>query len=88
MYIICMLLGSRVQCIATAVNNDGEPGRDVGSDPVTIDTEAGMCMPMDSQTVGNEPFSTRLRYIGEYSETVDLQNVSYTLVNIVCKWYI
>ncbi|KAK3099400.1 hypothetical protein FSP39_003828 [Pinctada imbricata] len=56
--------GSRVQCIATPVNYDGDPGRDVRSDPVTIDTENGLCVPMDTQTIGNEPFTAKLRYIG------------------------
>ncbi|XP_060078834.1 extracellular matrix protein 3-like [Ylistrum balloti] len=56
--------GSKVQCLARAVNFDGDPGREIGSVPVTISTDEGICPPRNPASIGSEPFSSSLRYLG------------------------
>ncbi|XP_033743920.1 LOW QUALITY PROTEIN: extracellular matrix protein 3-like [Pecten maximus] len=56
--------GSKVQCLARAVNFDGDPGREIESTPITISTDEGLCPPRNPASIGSEPFSSRLRYLG------------------------
>ncbi|XP_061786816.1 FRAS1-related extracellular matrix protein 2-like [Nerophis lumbriciformis] len=56
--------GSRVQCVARAVNSDGDEGLELTSPVVTISQEDGMCQPRKMGAVGAEPFSAKLRYTG------------------------
>nr|XP_020476103.1 FRAS1-related extracellular matrix protein 2 isoform X2 [Monopterus albus] len=56
--------GSRVQCVARAVNSNGEEGLELSSPITTISQEEGMCQPHKMGTVGAEPFSAKLRYTG------------------------
>nr|XP_023681767.1 FRAS1-related extracellular matrix protein 2-like [Paramormyrops kingsleyae] len=56
--------GSRVQCVARAVNADGHDGLELSSPIVTISVDEGMCQPRKVGTVGAEPFSAKLRYTG------------------------
>ncbi|XP_053399449.1 FRAS1-related extracellular matrix protein 2-like isoform X2 [Mercenaria mercenaria] len=60
--------GSQLRCFARAVNEAGEPGREVGSPVVTVDTEEGMCSPRSQGAVGAEPFTARLWYTGPDDE--------------------
>ncbi|XP_060554877.1 FRAS1-related extracellular matrix protein 2-like isoform X2 [Ruditapes philippinarum] len=56
--------GSQVRCFARAVNEAGEPGREIGSPVVTVDTEEGKCLPRTRGAVGADPFTARLWYTG------------------------
>ena len=56
--------GSRVQCVARAVSNDGDAGREHPSQAVVISNTDGMCMPRIADAIGAEPFTARLRYTG------------------------
>ncbi|XP_048840186.1 FRAS1-related extracellular matrix protein 2-like [Brienomyrus brachyistius] len=56
--------GSRVQCVARAVNSNGDEGLEISSPAVTISVEEGLCQPRNLGTVGAEPFSAKLRYTG------------------------
>ncbi|MFT7803878.1 FRAS1-related extracellular matrix protein 2-like [Arapaima gigas] len=56
--------GTRVQCLARAVNSDGNEGLEISSTIVTISMEEGMCQPHKVGTVGAEPFLAKLRYTG------------------------
>lgn len=58
------LTGSRVQCIARAFNSQGHPGKEVDSEPVTIDSENGICMPKENGVFGNSPYQATIRYQG------------------------
>lgn len=58
-------LGSRVQCVARAVNTDRDPGLEIFSEPVTISRTDGLCEPRIMDSVGAEPFAARLRYTGQ-----------------------
>lgn len=58
------LTGSRVQCIARAFNSQGHPGKEVDSEPVTIDSESGICMPKENGVFGNNPYQATIRYQG------------------------
>lgn len=57
--------GSQIRCFARAVNENGEPGREVGSPVVTIDTE-GKCLPRSPGSVGADPFTAKLWYTGKH----------------------
>ncbi|XP_013413797.1 FRAS1-related extracellular matrix protein 2-like [Lingula anatina] len=56
--------GSRVQCAARAVNEDGDPGLELLSPVVTVSSDEGICMPRVMGSVGAEPFTAKLRYTG------------------------
>ncbi len=56
--------GSRVQCVARAVSNLGDPGRQHYSLPTTISTEEGICLPRQTDAIGAEPYAAKLRYTG------------------------
>ncbi|XP_012944319.2 FRAS1-related extracellular matrix protein 2, partial [Aplysia californica] len=56
--------GSRVQCGARAVNTDGDPGLELLSEAETIDPDSGICEPRVMDSVGAEPFTAKMRYIG------------------------
>ncbi|XP_016064392.1 PREDICTED: FRAS1-related extracellular matrix protein 2 isoform X2 [Miniopterus natalensis] len=68
--------GSRVQCAARAVNNNGNAGLELMSSIVTINKEEGLCQPRVPGIVGAEPFSAKLRYMGpedpEYTNLIRL----------------
>ncbi|XP_066093052.1 FRAS1-related extracellular matrix protein 2 [Saccopteryx bilineata] len=68
--------GSRVQCAARAVNAEGDEGLELMSPIVTISREEGLCQPRVPGTVGAEPFSAKLRYMGpedpEYMNLIKL----------------
>ncbi|XP_013783559.1 FRAS1-related extracellular matrix protein 2-like, partial [Limulus polyphemus] len=55
---------SRVQCAARAVNQDGDPGLELESIPVTISASGGLCSPRIEGSTGAEPFTAKLRYTG------------------------
>ena len=54
--------GSRVQCHARAVKDNGEPGRESASAIVTISNE-GLCPPRQEGVLGADPFSAKIRYV-------------------------
>ena len=56
--------GSRVSCVARAVSNHGDPGREHYSLPVVISKDEGMCLPRVADAIGAEPYNARLRYTG------------------------
>ncbi|XP_076321017.1 FRAS1-related extracellular matrix protein 2-like [Tachypleus tridentatus] len=56
--------GSRVQCIARAVNQDGDPGLELESTIVVISHYGGLCSPRIEGSTGAEPFTARMRYTG------------------------
>ncbi|XP_038062968.1 extracellular matrix protein 3-like [Patiria miniata] len=56
--------GSRVQCAARAVSNQGDAGREHSSLPVTISTEEGVCLPRLAEAIGAEPYTAKLKYTG------------------------
>ncbi|XP_028977079.2 FRAS1-related extracellular matrix protein 2 [Esox lucius] len=56
--------GSRVQCVARAVNSNGDEGLELSSPTTTVSMKEGMCQPRRMGTVGAEPFSSKLRYTG------------------------
>jgi len=59
-----LFTGSRVRCIARAVNIRGEPGRPYPSDPVKVNGKDGICPPIEVNTVGAEPFTAKIKYLG------------------------
>lgn len=63
-YALLLFSGSRVQCGARAVNNDGDPGLEILSDPITISDTEGLCMARVMNSVGAEPFTAKLKYTG------------------------
>ncbi|KAM9295746.1 LOW QUALITY PROTEIN: FRAS1-related extracellular matrix protein 3 [Morus bassanus] len=56
--------GSRLQCAARAVNGDGDAGLELLSPIYTVNREEGLCQPRIPGTVGAEPFSAKIRYMG------------------------
>lgn len=56
--------GSRVQCSARAVSNQGDPGRSHLSIPVTISSDEGICLPRLAEAIGAEPYTAKLKYTG------------------------
>ncbi|XP_071125097.1 extracellular matrix protein 3-like [Mytilus edulis] len=56
--------GSRIRCIARAVNVRGEPGHTYQSDPVKVSGKQGLCLPREVNTVGADPFTAKLKYLG------------------------
>ncbi|XP_071087584.1 FRAS1-related extracellular matrix protein 2-like [Haliotis cracherodii] len=56
--------GSRIQCGARAVNTDGDPGLELLSEPVTVNTDMGICEPQEMNSIGAEPFTAKVRYTG------------------------
>ncbi|XP_062869848.1 FRAS1-related extracellular matrix protein 2a [Trichomycterus rosablanca] len=72
--------GSRVQCVARAVNSDRHEGLELGSPVVPISMEEGLCHPRKAGTVGAEPFSAKLHYTGaEDPERANLIKLSVTM---------
>ncbi|XP_037533536.1 FRAS1-related extracellular matrix protein 2b isoform X2 [Nematolebias whitei] len=75
--------GSRVQCVARAVNSNADEGLELSSPIVSISTDKGMCQPRVAGTVGAEPFSAKLRYSGaEDSEHPNLIKLTVTMPHI------
>lgn len=58
--------GSRIRCIARAVNVRGEPGHTYQSDPVKVSGKQGLCPPREVNTVGADPFTAELKYLGNF----------------------
>uniref|UniRef100_A0A8C4U5I8 FRAS1 related extracellular matrix 3 n=1 Tax=Falco tinnunculus TaxID=100819 RepID=A0A8C4U5I8_FALTI len=56
--------GSRLQCAARAVNVNGNAGLELLSAIYTVNREEGLCQPRIPGTVGAEPFSAKIRYMG------------------------
>ncbi|XP_009868673.1 PREDICTED: FRAS1-related extracellular matrix protein 2-like, partial [Apaloderma vittatum] len=56
--------GSRLQCAARAVNANGDVGLELLSPIYTVNREEGLCQPRNPGTVGAEPFSAKIRYMG------------------------
>lgn len=54
--------GTRVQCHARAVKDNGEPGRESASDVTNISSE-GLCPPRQEGVLGADPFSAKIRYV-------------------------
>ncbi|XP_036913585.1 FRAS1-related extracellular matrix protein 2 isoform X2 [Sturnira hondurensis] len=72
--------GSRLQCAARAVSADGSEGLELLSPAVTVRREGGLCQPRVPGTVGAEPFSAKLRYVGaEDPEHANLVQLTVTM---------
>ncbi|KAK9398840.1 FRAS1-related extracellular matrix protein 2 [Crotalus adamanteus] len=56
--------GSRVQCAARAVKANGDVGLELLSRIHVINREEGLCQPRILGTVGAEPFSAKIHYMG------------------------
>ncbi|XP_013926262.1 PREDICTED: FRAS1-related extracellular matrix protein 2-like [Thamnophis sirtalis] len=56
--------GSRVQCAARAVKANGDVGLELLSPIHVINREEGLCQPRILGTVGAEPFSAKIHYMG------------------------
>ena len=54
-----------MECVARAVNSDGQPGLEVASNAVTVSSEEGVCLPQVTGAQGAEPFSAKLKYTGK-----------------------
>lgn len=54
--------GTRVQCHARAVKDNGEPGRESASEVTEISSE-GLCPPRQEGVLGADPFSAKIRYV-------------------------
>ena len=54
--------GTRVQCHARAVKDNGEPGRESASEITEISSE-GLCPPRQEGVLGADPFSAKIRYV-------------------------
>ncbi|XP_051972903.1 FRAS1-related extracellular matrix protein 2-like isoform X2 [Xyrauchen texanus] len=75
--------GSRVQCVARAVNSNRNEGLELSSPIVSISIEEGMCQPRKLGTVGAEPFSAKLRYTGaEDPQYANLIKLTVTMPHI------
>ncbi|KAM5311565.1 FRAS1-related extracellular matrix protein 2 [Glossophaga mutica] len=72
--------GSRLQCAARAVSAEGREGLELLSPTVTVSREEGLCQPRVPGTVGAEPFSAKLRYVGaEDPEHANLVQLTVTM---------
>ncbi|XP_052795215.1 extracellular matrix protein 3-like isoform X1 [Mya arenaria] len=60
--------GSQVECFARAVNNEGEPGKEVASPVVTVDYSQGVCPSRTDSLTGAQPFDARMWYTGPDDE--------------------
>nr|XP_039265536.1 FRAS1-related extracellular matrix protein 2-like [Styela clava] len=56
--------GSRIACAARAVTDNGDPGIEMTSQPVTVSKIGKICPPRVAGSVGAEPFSAKFRYTG------------------------
>ncbi|XP_070554250.1 extracellular matrix protein 3-like [Ptychodera flava] len=56
--------GSRIVCVARAVNTKGDLGLELDSPVVTIASNQGLCPPRVEGAVGAEPFTAKLQYTG------------------------
>ncbi len=56
--------GTRVRCVAQAVDEDEGYGVESFSDPVTVDPNEGLCMPRNARDIGAETFSAQVKYTG------------------------
>uniref|UniRef100_H2YPT4 Calx-beta domain-containing protein n=1 Tax=Ciona savignyi TaxID=51511 RepID=H2YPT4_CIOSA len=61
--------GSRVACVARAVNMEGDVGLESVSQPVTVNSRSEVCPPRYPNSVGAEPFSAKIRYTGPSDPT-------------------
>ncbi|XP_078683006.1 FRAS1-related extracellular matrix protein 2-like [Branchiostoma floridae x Branchiostoma belcheri] len=74
---------SRVQCVARAVNSDGDPGLESTSEPVTISSTEGLCQQRVAGTIGADPFTAKMRYTGaEDPDHPNLIRLSVTMPHI------
>ncbi|KAF6084066.1 FRAS1 related extracellular matrix 2 [Phyllostomus discolor] len=72
--------GSRLRCAARAVSADGREGLELLSPAVTVSRDEGLCQPRVPGTVGAEPFSAKLRYLGpEDPEHANLVQLTVTM---------
>ena len=56
--------GTRVRCVAQAVDEDEGYGVESFSDPATVDPNEGLCMPRSARDIGAETFSAQVKYTG------------------------
>lgn len=56
--------GTRVRCVAQAVDENEGFGVESYSDPVTVDPSEGLCMPRNERDIGAETFSAQVKYTG------------------------
>lgn len=62
-YII--IVGSRVQCVATASSNSVYEGLERESPVVTVSKTEGVCKPQRAGFSGGEPYLTKIKYLGK-----------------------
>ncbi|XP_077984509.1 extracellular matrix protein 3-like [Glandiceps talaboti] len=76
--------GSRVQCVARAVNLNGELGLELASAVITVgDGTNGVCPPRIAGIVGAEPFTAKLQYTGPNDpDHANLIRVTVTMPHI------
>ena len=77
-----------MQCVARAVNVEGDPGREQESEHVTISREEAMCRSREEGIVGAEPYTAKLRYIGNVvvlcrDRTLYSQIENYNILNFI-----
>ncbi|XP_064636452.1 FRAS1-related extracellular matrix protein 2-like [Lineus longissimus] len=71
--------GSRVSCGARAVSNEGNPGLELLSAPVTIAQDNGICMPRIMGSFGAEPFSAKIKYTGAEDGAENANKIKLTV---------
>ena len=62
---ISLHTGSRIECVARAINAEGDPGLELSSNAVTISSKEAVCLPRVEGSLGAEPFSAKMKYTGE-----------------------
>ena len=61
---IYLVPGSRVRCVARAVNDRGELGLESASAQVNISKQRGLCTPRDSDQVGSQQIEASISFTG------------------------
>ena len=55
----------------------GHPGKEVASEPVTIDTKRGICMSKEAGIPENNPYTATIRYQGTDKLVLDIPHVFF-----------
>ena len=76
---VYLIPGSRVQCVARAVSEDGELGLESASAHVNVSKRKGLCLSREPGHVGSQRFAASISFTGasedEYSNTVHIKVV-------------
>nr|CAB3247089.1 FRAS1-related extracellular matrix protein 2 [Phallusia mammillata] len=74
--------GSRIACAARAVTEDGDVGLESISEPITVSSDEGICLPRVAGSVGAEPFSAKIRYTGPADSHPNLVKVTISMPHV------